>query len=143
MLCKIMKKCWTRDCRLLKPDDITVYEGDMADMPSYMRPLTDLEERRFFATATDEQLEALGQESIPPDAPPPPPSKRESYTTLADAATLDVRILNALEQLDHDDDEHWTSTGEPMMSAVESFLSDESITRADIKAVAPDFRRLS
>lgn len=49
-------------------------------------------------------------------------------------------VLEALMQLDTENDEHWTTAGLPAVFAVSEILG-ETVTRADIEAVAPDFRR--
>ena len=53
----------------------------------------------------------------------------------------DSKIAEACDQLDHTNDEHWTGSGLPQMSAVEGLAGDKGITRADIKRVRPDLRR--
>lgn len=52
----------------------------------------------------------------------------------------DARILEALKQLDPTDDDHWTTSGLPAVFAVSGILG-EAVTRADIDAVAANFRR--
>ncbi|NYZ69114.1 hypothetical protein H0A36_24135 [Endozoicomonas sp. SM1973] len=54
--------------------------------------------------------------------------------------SLHELILNALSQLDQANDAHWTHAGLPNVKAVESILGLD-ITRADISAAAPEFRR--
>ncbi len=46
------------------------------------------------------------------------------------------KIRQALEEIDHTNDEHWTRTGLPAMSYIEFFCEDESITREDVNAVS-------
>lgn len=55
---------------------------------------------------------------------------------------MNQAIETALSKLDHDNDEHWTATGLPRASAVNSFL-DESVTAKDILKASPDFRRVN
>lgn len=51
------------------------------------------------------------------------------------------RILNALLQLDVNNDEHWTSDGLPRMDAVEAIVGDKGITRQQVTAAKPGFSR--
>jgi hypothetical protein len=50
------------------------------------------------------------------------------------------RINEALTLLDHSDDEHWTQGGKPAVHVV-SEIMNENVSRADINAAAPDFKR--
>lgn len=52
------------------------------------------------------------------------------------------KIIEALHQLDPENDEHWTKGGWPQVVAVEAILG-EAVTRNDINAAAPDFTRES
>ena len=51
------------------------------------------------------------------------------------------RIAAALEQLDDDNDDHWTQLGLPRVDAIEIIMGDSSVTRQEINVVAPDFSR--
>lgn len=51
------------------------------------------------------------------------------------------RLLSALVALDPEDDSHWTGQGLVKVSAVQSFLGDEEITRKMISEAAPGFDR--
>lgn len=55
-------------------------------------------------------------------------------------ATADA-IKQALSQLDHTNDEHWTDDGLPRTSTVQKLANDPEIRRPDIQAVAPTFMR--
>jgi hypothetical protein len=47
----------------------------------------------------------------------------------------------ALLKLDHKNDEHWTDAGLPSVAAVREIAGVETITRADITALAPQLNR--
>ena len=52
------------------------------------------------------------------------------------------QIKQALESLNVDVDEHWTTSGEPAMKSVNNAIDgDVEISRADIKAAFPNFTR--
>lgn len=59
---------------------------------------------------------------------------------LSDDGAQDTDIASALSMLDPDNDDHWTNAGLPAVEAV-SELVGESVTRAQIKTVAPDAKR--
>ena len=50
-------------------------------------------------------------------------------------------ILDTLRKLDVDNDKHWTETGTPLLEAVRNIAGDDSLSKQEIAAVAPDFRR--
>ena len=50
-------------------------------------------------------------------------------------------ILNALSKLDHADDDQWLADGSPKTAVVQRLADDTSITKQQIEAAAPDFRR--
>lgn len=52
-----------------------------------------------------------------------------------------MTLEEALASLDHDNDEHWTKAGAPLVKAVEKLMGDTSITAADINEAAPDLKR--
>lgn len=58
----------------------------------------------------------------------------------AEAEDVGGDILAALAMLETDNDDHWTAQGLPSVAAV-SELTGTDVTRAQIKAVAPDARR--
>lgn len=51
------------------------------------------------------------------------------------------KIRGALAQLDPARDEHWTASGLPAVPAVRALAGDDSVTRAQVEAAAPDLRR--
>lgn len=53
----------------------------------------------------------------------------------------DARIREAILKLDPRNTEHWTSDGRPRMDAVEAKYGSAGITRKDVEAALPDFRR--
>lgn len=67
-------------------------------------------------------------------------SEQTAPGTLSEAATTDNDILIALNKLDAEDDDHWTTTGKPAMEAVNALLP-AAITRARLDEVAPNFSR--
>jgi len=52
-------------------------------------------------------------------------------------------ILQALSQLDPEQDNLWTADGSPMMDAVKQLAGDETITRAQLINEAPTFSRMN
>lgn len=52
----------------------------------------------------------------------------------------DSRIREALTKLDHANDEHWTNGGKPAIHVVSQIIND-NVSRAEIDALAPDFKR--
>jgi hypothetical protein len=52
-----------------------------------------------------------------------------------------VAINNALDQLDPENNDHWTKDDKPKMSVIEDIIGDKSITRGDVEAVRPGFSR--
>lgn len=57
------------------------------------------------------------------------------------APELNERLQRAVLSLDPKNDEHWTRDGQPAMSAVEKLYGSTDVTRAHVRAVAPDFDR--
>lgn len=53
------------------------------------------------------------------------------------------KILEALSKLDTNNDNHWTADGLPRIETVRMLSGDQSITREQITAEAPDFSRSS
>lgn len=51
-------------------------------------------------------------------------------------------IKEALEKLDHQNDDHWTSGGSPKVSAVQELAGDLTITRKQIVAADPNLTRI-
>jgi len=51
------------------------------------------------------------------------------------------KIHGALNQLDHGNDDHWLDDGTPRTGVVQRLAGDQTITRQDIAAAAPEFRR--
>jgi hypothetical protein len=52
------------------------------------------------------------------------------------------KVKAALEGLDHSNNEHWTTTGKPAMTAVEEIFGG-NVDRKEIEQIAPDFKRKS
>ena len=51
------------------------------------------------------------------------------------------KIRTALEQLDHDDNTHWTDDGLPRTGVVQKLANDTTIKRSDINEAVPGFAR--
>jgi len=51
------------------------------------------------------------------------------------------KIVEALKALDVENDAHWTSDGQPKVEYMRMISGVPSLTRADIEAVAPEFKR--
>lgn len=62
-------------------------------------------------------------------------AKEDDYDPSVDI-NRDSRIINAVNQLDHDNDDHWTGEGNPRMSAVEE-LAGFDVKSAEVKALCP------
>ena len=65
----------------------------------------------------------------------------EADSTVDPAVTRENAIRAALGQLDHGNPAHWTSTNLPKMGLIEEILGDETVTRKEVNAIAPDFKR--
>ena len=143
MLCKVTTACYTSDCRLLQEGDVIEYDGEEAARPRYYQPLTEFERMRFMAQATDAQLEmANGKGAIVDDVPLNPTPEREHQMSAAVANQDRSAIIHdALAKMDHDDDEQWTGAGLPLMDVVCVLAQDDSITRAELQAYAPEYQR--
>lgn len=50
------------------------------------------------------------------------------------------KIIEALQQFDAGNDDHWTADGAPLMGVLEGFMG-EKVTREDVKNAAPKFNR--
>lgn len=57
------------------------------------------------------------------------------------APELNTKLQKAVMDLDPADDSHWTKEGKPAITAVEKLYGSAGITRADVEAVAPGFKR--
>lgn len=57
------------------------------------------------------------------------------------APELNEKLQRAVLALDPKNDDHWTKDGQPAMSAVEKLYGASDVTRAQVKAAAPDFDR--
>ena len=57
------------------------------------------------------------------------------------AVIRENQIRAALGQLDHSNPDHWTAQGLPKMSVLEEILEDESLSRKEVTAINPDFKR--
>lgn len=56
-------------------------------------------------------------------------------------AELNQKLLRAVQSLDHTNEEQWTRDGKPSLAAVASVYGSTGLTRNDVEAVAPGFRR--
>lgn len=56
-------------------------------------------------------------------------------------AKLPENVKAALDQLNPADDEDWTAGGKPSMHRVETLIGTKDITRAELDAMFPDFKR--
>lgn len=50
-------------------------------------------------------------------------------------------IRNAVGQLDHDNPDHWTAQGLPKMGVLMEIMGDDALSRKEVTAVNPDFKR--
>lgn len=53
----------------------------------------------------------------------------------------DKQILDAVNQLDRTNDNHWTADGLPRIETVRLLAGDSTLTREQVNAAAPDFKR--
>lgn len=68
--------------------------------------------------------------------------KKEPETLVPDPnADFGGRLRKAINDLDPDDDAHWTAEGKPAIAAVTSLYGSTGVTRADVEAAAPGFNR--
>jgi len=51
------------------------------------------------------------------------------------------KIINALRQLDHSNEDHWSEDGMPRVSVIQKLTNDPSVRRIDVNEVAPGFVR--
>lgn len=51
------------------------------------------------------------------------------------------KLSSALEQLDHDNDEHWDEDGLPALDAIEGIMEETGIQRADVSEANVGFER--
>lgn len=143
MLCKCLQETYTWDCRRLHPGDIIDYPDDRPRNEKVFQALTERETMRFYARASDEVLDRLEntggidfeQGKRKPSVPEP-----DKPVTLMSTDREGV-ILQALQQMDHKDDEQWTSSGLPLMDVICELAGDDTITRAELMVAAPDYRR--
>lgn len=54
---------------------------------------------------------------------------------------MNQKILDALGQLDPNNDEHWTADGLPRMDVIEGIVGDKAITRQQVTQAKPGFSR--
>lgn len=54
---------------------------------------------------------------------------------------MTMTIQEALQALDPQNDEHWTSDGSPRMDTLQELTGDESLTRKQVREIAPTFTR--
>lgn len=78
--------------------------------------------------------EELAEDEIPLEPNPP--------AEAGNAVTSDM-INEVLNQLDPENDDHWTARGEPAMDAIESLggFAASDVSRSDVKAANPVFTR--
>jgi hypothetical protein len=53
----------------------------------------------------------------------------------------DREVLEAVKQLDPNEDSHWTTTGKPMLKVVEDVFGRAGVTRQDVESAAPGYNR--
>lgn len=67
----------------------------------------------------------------------------EDEVAISELSTKEGKILNALDLLDHDNDDHWTTRGAPRVGVVnELSTGDTYFTAEDIKVARPGFARI-
>jgi len=71
------------------------------------------------------------------------PSAEDRFEATSHHKTDPVKLLDAMGQLDKNDEAHWTMTGKPRVDVVCKFYGSESLTRADLDAVWPDLVKSS
>lgn len=52
-----------------------------------------------------------------------------------------MEILEALEALNPNYDDHWTARGQPNVKVIGEMVENDKLTRSDLDAIAPDFHR--
>lgn len=70
-------------------------------------------------------------------------SERDGHTDAGDDGPSErtERILTALNDFDHNDDEMWTAHGTARIEAIEKATGLTGVSRAEVEAAAPDFIR--
>jgi len=72
----------------------------------------------------------------------PPDSAPDPRMAIAHLQLNEVRVRDALEKLDHDDDSHWTARGLPRMEVLNRLIEGElGANQNDIRAAWPGFSR--
>lgn len=92
----------------------------------------DVTEDEFDESMMEDIDGAFGVLDDPGPEPEPEPDNSPS---------LDEQIRAILVTVDHGDDEQWTDAGLVRMGIIEKALDDTSITREQVEAAAPGFRR--
>lgn len=62
---------------------------------------------------------------------------------IEEESEMSDKISLVLESLDHQDDNHWTKDGKPLMSYIEDLVGSEDIKRSDVDSVKPGFVRIT
>lgn len=80
---------------------------------------------------------AAGEKVTAPKVDPIPDANLE--TNSDPVAVDDESIVAAVKLLDPENKEHWTTKGQPQMSAIEDILGTKDVTRKDIERLMPDY----
>lgn len=88
--------------------------------------------------AAEERRGDAGDEAGPAEDVPSSPDSAGSAEPVAD---VDHRLLAAIDALDPEQDEHWTTSGKPAMAAVEALYGSAGITRRNVEEARPGYDR--
>ena len=99
-------------------------DGNEFDVPAVVESVED----KLSAQLANKIASKAGE---PPAAPPAADKETEQRK---------ATILAALELLEHDNKDHWTARNDPSTDAVKAITGLE-VTRAELDAIAPDFKR--
>ena len=112
---------WPGEIRRINTDEVFWTETAPDNLPRYLKVVE-------------------GEDDEDPEFSMPEP--KPGQHNLGNAAGHDYRIAKALNQLDPDDDAHWTDAGLPNVRAVNSLLrGQDQVTRAQVHNCMPGFSR--
>jgi hypothetical protein len=97
----------------------------------------------LIAASAAEKHKADGREVAAVDPQRIEVNERERSLAAAEALKqLSANIVNSLRVLDHENDDDWTSGGEPAMNRLKILTGKSDLTRVEVSAAAPEFKRM-
>jgi hypothetical protein len=141
MLCKVLQDMYTWDNRYLVEGTVVDWPDDRKPSPHVLQPLTQQEVMRHWARTSDEEFERLNAGSLDMSEIEKPQTPQPDQPVSLLESDRESVLLNALQKMDHEDNDQWTSNGLPLMDTVCELAGVPDLTRAELNAAAPDFRR--